>query len=113
MGFLEKIFGGHHGGGHGDRQRQGHGGSSRAHGHNDGNSNTPPSSDSAWGRSSQPLPPAATLQACGACNATNEVGARFCQQCGTSLLPITCSGCNTQLTPGMKFCGQCGKARAA
>ncbi|EEZ6870470.1 zinc-ribbon domain-containing protein, partial [Escherichia coli] len=36
--------------------------------------------------------------------------ARFCQQCGTSLVPSACAQCGTTLQPGTKFCAQCGKA---
>ncbi|MBL0644127.1 zinc ribbon domain-containing protein [Aeromonas veronii] len=35
---------------------------------------------------------------------------RFCQQCGTSLVPSACAQCGTTLQPGAKFCAQCGKA---
>uniref|UniRef100_UPI000E3CC04E double zinc ribbon domain-containing protein n=1 Tax=Klebsiella variicola TaxID=244366 RepID=UPI000E3CC04E len=35
---------------------------------------------------------------------------RFCQQCGTSLVPSACAQCGTTLQPGTKFCAQCGKA---
>ncbi|MDA8258404.1 MAG: zinc-ribbon domain-containing protein, partial [Betaproteobacteria bacterium] len=41
----------------------------------------------------------------------NASGARFCQQCGTSLLAGKCSGCGAELSAGTKFCAQCGKAQ--
>ncbi|EPK3140290.1 double zinc ribbon domain-containing protein, partial [Enterobacter cloacae] len=48
--------------------------------------------------------------ACPNCKASNAPGARFCQQCGTSLVPSACAQCGTTLQPGAKFCAQCGKA---
>lgn len=113
MGLFDKLFSGQHGGGHGGGHgnRSGHGRDDRGSGHNNRYPNPVPPSDSAWGRSSQS--PATTLKACGACNATNDMHARFCQQCGASVAAAVCAGCNTQLAPDAKFCGQCGKPRAA
>nr|WP_296339802.1 zinc ribbon domain-containing protein [uncultured Acidovorax sp.] len=48
--------------------------------------------------------------ACPSCRAANTPGARFCQQCGTSLTPSACAQCGTTLQPGAKFCAQCGRA---
>ncbi|WP_407681303.1 double zinc ribbon domain-containing protein [Pseudogulbenkiania subflava] len=42
----------------------------------------------------------------------NAVGSRFCQQCGTPLIPAACHQCGTALQAGARFCGQCGKAAA-
>ncbi|MBC7292831.1 MAG: zinc-ribbon domain-containing protein, partial [Thermoleophilia bacterium] len=48
---------------------------------------------------------------CPKCGSANASGARFCQQCGTSLLAGKCSGCGAELSAGTKFCAQCGKAQ--
>ncbi|MBI2747006.1 MAG: zinc-ribbon domain-containing protein [Burkholderiales bacterium] len=85
MSIFDKLFGGHHGGG------QGYGG-----GHGRGG---PPAGG--WGNSGV---------ACPNCKALNAPGARFCQQCGTSLALSACTQCGTKLQPGVKFCSQCGKA---
>lgn len=82
MGFLERILGGHHGGGdHGTRRGHGHG-----------------PVQAGWGAT------------CSNCRATNPPQAKFCQQCGTAMASALCSQCGTTLKVGAKFCGQCGKA---
>ncbi|PZP59587.1 MAG: adenylate cyclase [Azospira oryzae] len=48
---------------------------------------------------------------CPQCGSANTAEARFCQQCGASLLPAKCAGCGAELAAGAKFCGQCGKPR--
>ncbi|HEX6489053.1 MAG TPA: adenylate/guanylate cyclase domain-containing protein [Candidatus Dormibacteraeota bacterium] len=44
---------------------------------------------------------------CPACGSNNEVGARFCQECGATLA-LTCAQCGAQVPPNAKFCNQCG-----
>lgn len=98
MGILDRIFGGHdggHGGGHGSSQ--GHGNS---HGHGS-------PSDHDWGRN--PAPSASGIT-CPQCKAINPQGARFCSQCGTSLVPASCTKCSSVIPTGAKFCAQCGNA---
>lgn len=50
--------------------------------------------------------------ACFKCQASHDVNARFCQQCGTSLVGTECTGCGAKLTATTKFCSQCGKSTA-
>ncbi|WP_435889073.1 double zinc ribbon domain-containing protein [Variovorax boronicumulans] len=92
--MLERLFGGHGGSRHGGGG--GHHGSQGGHG---------------YGRDAPPLPPGGS--ACPACRAVNAAGARFCQQCGTSMLPAACRQCGTALAPGAKFCAQCGQSTQA
>ncbi|WP_245783586.1 double zinc ribbon domain-containing protein [Paracidovorax konjaci] len=49
---------------------------------------------------------------CPNCRTLNAGNARFCQQCGTSMVPARCAHCGTSMQMGAKFCGQCGKAPA-
>lgn len=93
MGMLERLFGGHGGARHGGGG--GHHGSQGGHG---------------YGRDA---PPPSGGSACPACRAVNAAGARFCQQCGTSMLPAACRQCDTALVPGAKFCAQCGQSTQA
>ena len=65
MGILDRLFSGH-GGGHG------------------GGYGVPPG-----GYGNVPPPSAGGTVACPSCRAINAVGARFCQQCGTSLTPLS------------------------
>ncbi|MBC41855.1 MAG: hypothetical protein CML19_06440 [Pusillimonas sp.] len=51
--------------------------------------------------------------ACPTCRAPNAPGARFCQQCGGSLIATACTQCGTAVPHGAKFCAQCGKATDA
>ena len=46
---------------------------------------------------------------CPSCKTLNAPGARFCQQCGMSLVPAVCKQCGALLQAGAKFCGQCGQ----
>ena len=48
--------------------------------------------------------------ACARCQATNPPAAKFCNQCGTSLMAPTCGGCGARLTWNARFCTRCGKA---
>lgn len=85
MGFLDKLLGLHHG-----RGKSGYG-----H-HGSGQSYAEPT-----GR-----------VGCPTCGEGNDVRARFCQQCGTSMLPVprSCQKCGHPQQPGSKFCAQCGQA---
>ena len=114
MGFFDMLLGGHHGtrrhGGHHDdddhhRSRHDHGwgrGGSASGGCDNG---IPPGENA--GRS-----PSGNANAvnCPSCQAANGNGARFCNQCGTSLIPVKCAQCGASVPSGGKFCGQCGKA---
>ena len=44
---------------------------------------------------------------CPACGTENEVGRKFCGECG-ALLAAACPSCGTSNAPGTKFCGECG-----
>ncbi|HYC56776.1 MAG TPA: adenylate/guanylate cyclase domain-containing protein [Candidatus Binatia bacterium] len=44
---------------------------------------------------------------CPHCQHENQEGARFCQECGTSLTP-DCTSCGARLPAGAKFCIECG-----
>ena len=44
---------------------------------------------------------------CPSCGADNPEGAKFCNECGVSLLRV-CSACGTTNAPGAKFCSECG-----
>lgn len=55
-----------------------------------------------------PQAPAATTVSCPKCQSSNAQGAKFCAECGQSLLPKACSRCNQPLNPGAKFCSECG-----
>ena len=45
---------------------------------------------------------------CPQCQFENPSGAKFCQECGSSLA-LKCSNCNAALAPGAKFCVGCGR----
>ena len=45
---------------------------------------------------------------CPNCQATNPAGAKFCMNCGQSLV-LTCPNCATELPPTAKFCFNCGR----
>ncbi|MFZ5557059.1 MAG: zinc ribbon domain-containing protein [Pseudomonadota bacterium] len=85
MGFFKHMLGNLMGGHHGGSRHGGYG----------GNPGYPQDSS-----------PAITCLKCGSANTAE---ARFCQQCGASLLPAKCAGCGAELAAGAKFCGQCGK----
>jgi len=103
MGFFDRLLGGmiggHHGGGGRGHGGGGHGGGGGHHG-----GYGPYSGGPAAG-----APPGTN---CPNCSAGNPAGARFCQQCGTSLAPAKCASCGAELAAGAKFCAQCGKPRA-
>src|SRR6186713_24159 len=44
---------------------------------------------------------------CPRCQAENDAGARFCEDCGARL-EAACPSCGTPVTPGKKFCRSCG-----
>src|SRR5690349_2649894 len=44
---------------------------------------------------------------CHACGTENEVGRKFCGECGAPLA-VVCASCGTRNSPGAKFCGECG-----
>jgi class 3 adenylate cyclase/tetratricopeptide (TPR) repeat protein len=46
---------------------------------------------------------------CPRCEAENEAGARFCEDCGARL-EVVCPACGAPATPGKKFCRSCGAA---
>ena len=45
---------------------------------------------------------------CPSCAKENAMGTKFCQECGTPLLPKMCPDCHAPLNPGAKFCNECG-----
>jgi membrane protease subunit (stomatin/prohibitin family) len=62
----------------------------------------------------QPQQPAPAAQPqgkiCPKCNAQNVAAAKFCNECGTSLLPVACPKCGHVPQAGAKFCIECGTA---
>ena len=48
---------------------------------------------------------------CPRCQAENDAGARFCEDCGARLEAV-CPSCGTPVTLGKKFCRSCGAALA-
>ena len=46
---------------------------------------------------------------CPRCQAENDTGARFCEDCGARL-ETACPSCGTPVTAGKKFCRSCGAA---
>ena len=46
--------------------------------------------------------------ACSTCSQVAPVGARFCSQCGKSLIANLCSKCHLPLAADAKFCSGCG-----
>lgn len=62
---------------------------------------------------SQPAQPAQPAQAgpvkvCPKCNTALVASAKFCMECGTSLVPPRCSRCGQAAQAGAKFCIECG-----
>lgn|GEM_PF-126605 len=52
-----------------------------------------------------------TMVHCPACGTANQVGSKFCDQCGKPLT-IVCRGCGASNEADSTFCDQCGKALA-
>jgi len=48
---------------------------------------------------------------CGRCGAVNELGRKFCGECGNSLARA-CVSCGSANAPGTNFCGECGSPLA-
>jgi class 3 adenylate cyclase len=48
---------------------------------------------------------------CANCAAENELGRKFCLNCGQPLA-VACPQCGSPNTPGARFCGECGTALA-
>lgn len=48
------------------------------------------------------------LDACYFCDRQNPSGAKFCGQCGHSLLTPRCQTCRARIEPGSAFCSRCG-----
>src|SRR5262249_25185308 len=44
---------------------------------------------------------------CPRCQAENDAGSHFCEDCGARL-EVACPSCGTPVTPGKKFCRSCG-----
>ena len=44
---------------------------------------------------------------CSSCGTPNEVGRKFCAECGTRL-GVACAACGTINSAAVKFCGECG-----
>lgn len=47
---------------------------------------------------------------CPSCKVFNSDTARFCHQCGVSIVAPTCSQCRNTFQPGARFCAHCGQA---
>jgi membrane protease subunit (stomatin/prohibitin family) len=53
--------------------------------------------------------------ACAKCSHQNPVGAKFCQNCGTTqqapqVATVECPACHSPVQAGMKFCSNCGQS---
>jgi predicted ATPase/class 3 adenylate cyclase len=46
---------------------------------------------------------------CASCGTENELGRKFCKECGGQLA-VSCPSCGVANTPDSKFCGECGTA---
>ena len=67
------------------------------------------------GETAAPAPTGAVV-ACPNCGTRNAATAKFCSNCGTSLVAptaVTCPQCGTQSAPGTKFCPNCGTSLQA
>lgn len=53
-------------------------------------------------------PPTPQMQMCPRCQTAVVAGAKFCNECGTSLRPTACPKCGHVPQPGAKFCIECG-----
>lgn len=84
MSFFKQLLGGNH--------NRGHGGS---HG----------------GRHYEKGEGQPTGTPCPNCRTINVGSARFCRQCGGSLVPASCGKCNAVMATGAKFCSGCGSAQ--
>jgi membrane protease subunit (stomatin/prohibitin family) len=49
-------------------------------------------------------------KACPKCGTMTVLGAKFCNECGTSLKPLACPKCGNAIQTGAKFCIECGTA---
>src|SRR5262249_40565795 len=49
---------------------------------------------------------------CASCGFENPEQAKFCEECGTTLVRV-CPSCGQQVRPTAKFCGQCGTTLGA
>jgi ribosomal protein L40E len=94
MGFFERLLGGHYGKRH----------------HRDSDFHD---SDFRHGRRGAGVPVQSVANSiCPSCRAANVSGARFCHQCGTSMVTTACPQCSAPLVASAKFCGECGRAQA-
>jgi class 3 adenylate cyclase/tetratricopeptide (TPR) repeat protein len=50
-----------------------------------------------------------TTLICASCGTNNEVGRKFCKECGSALV-VVCPECTSANAPDSKFCGECGAA---
>ena len=108
MGFEDffKVFGGQHGGHHGDKHHGGHDSPHHGHGgHNYGYrepcGHNPPAYN-------VPPAPAVGQEPCPQCTRPVQAGFKFCPSCGASLEPAACKGCGAKLPPTAAFCPGCG-----
>lgn len=92
--------GGNDDGGHGKRER---------HGGHDSWGNNGHHGDSQRAYDDAPRSVAADGVSCSGCRTLNLRQAKFCQQCGTSIAPMSCGQCAAPLQGGARFCHQCGK----
>ena len=52
------------------------------------------------------------MLACPSCGTPNDLGRKFCGECGVALAH-PCASCGAANPPGVKFCGECGSPLAA
>ncbi|HEU5199222.1 MAG TPA: adenylate/guanylate cyclase domain-containing protein, partial [Ktedonobacterales bacterium] len=50
---------------------------------------------------------------CPICGAENSSRAKYCNQCGSSLQPVTCPACGAANAPTAKYCNECGSLLSA
>lgn len=59
-------------------------------------------------RRARPLASRSSGVVCGACQAANDPGDRFCARCGRPLLAQRCTACGEPYDEGDVFCAKCG-----
>lgn len=59
-----------------------------------------------------PAPAAPPTKPCPKCQTSVLASAKFCNECGASLLPAVCPKCSTPSQSGAKFCIECGTGLA-
>ena len=57
----------------------------------------------------QEVMPDSNVVVCSDCGTANELGSKFCKECGKSLRK-TCPYCNAEVNNDSKYCNKCGRA---